>query len=171
MKFSFIIFRSAIYVPLFILFFGWIAWQARGLDASIGFLLPAWLKWPGIILMTAGGLLAIICILEFIFRGKGTPAPFDPPREFVASGPYAYVRNPMYIGGLVLLTGFGFYLLSFSVLLLVILLFLVVNMFVIFYEEPTLERLFSKSYSDYKRKVHRWMPRFRKYTAQPAANH
>ena len=40
------------------------------------------------------------CIGTFVTKGQGTPAPFDPPREFVASGPYRYVRNPMYIGAL-----------------------------------------------------------------------
>ena len=41
----------------------------------------------------------------FVRFGKGTPAPFDPPREFVATGLFRFVRNPMYYGALCVLTG------------------------------------------------------------------
>ena len=53
----------------------------------------------------AGGALALWCILAFALVGKGTPAPFDPPRRLVVAGPYRYVRNPMYIGAGLALTG------------------------------------------------------------------
>ena len=52
----------------------------------------------------------------FVVRGRGTPAVFDAPREFVVVGPYKYVRNPMYIGALTLLIGFGLYQHSISIL-------------------------------------------------------
>src|SRR3989449_4919136 len=56
------------------------------------------------LVIVAGAALAIASILTFAFIGKGTPAPFDPPRKLVIAGPYRWVRNPMYIGaGLVLL--------------------------------------------------------------------
>src|SRR3990167_3057768 len=95
--------RSLIYVPTFILFFGWIALAVRVYDERLGLPLPLWMKPVGIVLMILGGILCLICILIFIIRGKGTPAVFDPPTEFVAIGPYKYVRNPMYIGGHILL--------------------------------------------------------------------
>ncbi len=56
--------------------------------------------------MVIGGAIGLICIVTFIVKGSGTPAPFDAPKNFVAWGPYKYVRNPMYIGGLILLIGF-----------------------------------------------------------------
>ena len=105
MKILFSFLRSLIYVPAFILFFGWIALRVRIYDQDIG-LLSEWTKLPGIILMIVGGILVLICVGVFIIRGKGTPAVFDPPAEFVAIGPYKYVRNPMYIGGFILLVGF-----------------------------------------------------------------
>jgi len=78
-------------------------------------------------------------------RGEGTPAPFDTPRKFVATGPYQFVRNPMYEEVLTVLFGFGLYEQSrhsafhSAVLLLV-------HLFVILYEEPHLRATFSTTY-------------------------
>jgi protein-S-isoprenylcysteine O-methyltransferase Ste14 len=113
---------------------------------------------PGIVLMVMGGVLGLACAGTFIVRGKGTPAPFDAPREFVAIGPYRYVRNPMYIGGLILLAGLGVYLRSIFILVMALLLLLVVHLMVVFYEEPTLRRLFGATYQDYCRTTARWIP-------------
>ncbi|HWW60101.1 MAG TPA: hypothetical protein VN181_01925, partial [Thermoanaerobaculia bacterium] len=51
-----------------------------------------------IALMIAGGAIMLRCIWEFAWRGRGTPAPFDPPRRLVVTGFYRFVRNPMYVG-------------------------------------------------------------------------
>ena len=59
----------------------------------------------GAALVAAGGSLAVWCVLTFALAGRGTPAPFDPPRRLVASGPYRFVRNPMYIGAALALGG------------------------------------------------------------------
>ena len=67
----------------------------------------------------------------------------------------------MYIGGLMLLLGFGLYERSSSILFLTLLLFLLVHLFVLFYEEPTLTRRFGSSYQEYLRAVRRWIPRWR----------
>ncbi len=104
--------------------------------------MPAWTETLGIIFMPVGGMLALSCAAVFIARGRGTPAPFDAPEEFVAAGPYKYVRNPMYIGALVLLIGFGLYLHSISILLLSLVVFLLVGLFVVYFEEPNLSRKF-----------------------------
>jgi protein-S-isoprenylcysteine O-methyltransferase Ste14 len=45
------------------------------------------------------------CLFTVVFIGKGTPAPFDPPRKLVIRGPYRFVRNPMYIGAGMTLAG------------------------------------------------------------------
>ncbi len=158
MNLYFRIFRSIIYVPLFIFFFGWIAERVRIYDQKIGWVLPAWATLPGILLMAAGGLLVLTCVTFFIIRGKGTPAFFDAPTEFVATGPYRYVRNPMYIGGFILLIGFGLVRHSISILIFSILYMVLFHLFVVYYEEPTLEKQFGKSYLDYKKKTHRWIP-------------
>ena len=163
MKLFFTTLRSIIYVPLFILFFRWLALNVRGYDSRIGVTLPQWFAIIGIVAMVMGGILVIICVLVFIIRGKGTPTVFDPPTQFVATGPYAYVRNPMYIGGFILLIGFGLYHTSMSILILALVLLVVFHFFILLVEEPNLERLFGKSYLDYKKKINRWIPTLRHY--------
>jgi protein-S-isoprenylcysteine O-methyltransferase Ste14 len=157
MSILFSLLRSLIYVPAFILFFGWIALRVRVYDKDIG-LLPEWTLLPGIVLMIIGGMLCLVCVGIFIVKGKGTPAVFDPPTEFVAVGPYKYVRNPMYIGGFILLIGFGLFHRSLSILILFIVLFFLFHLFVVFVEEPQLEKRFGKSYIEYKNSVKRWIP-------------
>lgn len=163
MKLFFTILRSMFYVPLFILLFGWLALTIRVYDTKLGVILPQWTPIIGIVTMTVGSILILICVIFFVIKGKGTPAVFDPPTEFVAAGPYAYVRNPMYIGGFILLVGFGLYHLSLSILVLAIILIVVFHFFVVLVEEPNLERLFGKSYLDYKKKINRWLPKLKHY--------
>jgi protein-S-isoprenylcysteine O-methyltransferase Ste14 len=161
MKLFFTILRSIIYVPLFIFVFWWIAENVRVYDPRIGVVLPPWTGTAGIIVMIAGGILVIACVSVFITRGKGTPAFFDPPTEFVATGPYLYVRNPMYIGGLILLIGFGLYRHSITILIFSVVYMIIFHLFVVYYEEPTLGKQFGKSYEDYKRKTNRWIPEWK----------
>jgi len=161
MKTFFLAFRSVIYMTGFLLLFAWIALEVRALDSRFGAPLPAAGEIPGVILIALGGILVLACAGVFVWRGRGTPAIFDAPRAFVAVGPYRYVRNPMYIGGLTLLLGFGLYLRSTSMLLLTLLLFALVHLFVLFYEELTLKRRFGSSYQEYLEGVRRWMPRWR----------
>ncbi|MGA2073461.1 MAG: methyltransferase [Terriglobia bacterium] len=160
MKTLFLTVRSIVYMTGFLLFFGWIALSVRVLDPHIGISLPAGVKTPGIIMAALGAILVLVCAGVFIIRGRGTPAIFDAPRAFVAVGPYRYVRNPMYIGGLILLLGLALYLDSLAILLLALLLSCFVHLFVLFYEEPTLVRQFGKSYEEYLRSVRRWIPRW-----------
>ena len=160
MKLLFIILRATVYVPSFILLFGWIALNIRGFDGKIGVVLPSWVISIGIIFMIFGGIIVLTCVVVFIIRGRGTPAVFDPPTEFVATGPYAYVRNPMYLGGFILLTGFGLYHTSISIVILSVLLIAPFHLFVVFVEEPSLEKLFGASYEEYRKRVNRWMPKF-----------
>src|SRR6185295_18008860 len=105
------------------------------------------------------------CIATFIVRGRGTPAIFDAPRRLVAAGPYRYVRNPMYIGGALLLLGFGLIEGSPSIALFVPVWILLFHLLVVFYEERTLRAKFGPDYEAYCRRTPRWLPRI----APPAA--
>jgi protein-S-isoprenylcysteine O-methyltransferase Ste14 len=102
--------------------------------------------------------LAIWCVLAFGIMGRGTPAPFDPPRRLVVRGPYRFVRNPMYIGAIIGLLGASLFYQSLALLGFTGVFALVVHLFVMFYEEPTLARLFGAEYDAYRRQVQRWRP-------------
>jgi protein-S-isoprenylcysteine O-methyltransferase Ste14 len=151
--------RALAYMTGFLLLWGWLALSARKFDSGIGISLPRPVRPLGMALMIAGAALVLTCVGFFVLRGRGTPAPFDPPREFVAVGPYEYVRNPMYIGGLNLLAGFGLWQQSASILLFALLAALIVHLFVVLLEEPDLGRRFGGSYIRYKARVNRWLPR------------
>lgn len=151
--------RSIVYATVFVGLGGWVALQLRAYDPAIGVRLPAVSRLVGAILMPLGTAVAITCVASFVSRGRGTPAPFDPPTRFVVSGPYLWVRNPMYIGGLWMLVGFGLWHGSVSMLLFAGLLFGLVHAFVVLYEEPQLEERFGEPYREYKRSVRRWVVR------------
>jgi protein-S-isoprenylcysteine O-methyltransferase Ste14 len=113
----------------------------------------------GMIVVAIGTVIALWCVLTFVFIGKGTPAPFDPPRKLVVRGPYRFVRNPMYIGAGMTIAGAAVYYQSFSILSYTCLFFLITHLFVVFYEEPTLRRTFGDEYEAYFGRVRRWLPR------------
>ncbi|MCH7761929.1 isoprenylcysteine carboxylmethyltransferase family protein [candidate division TA06 bacterium] len=101
------------------------------------------------------------CAILLINRGRGTPAPFDPPSEFVVLGPYRYVRNPMMIGGLGADLAVSLILSSLSGILFTLLLSLLVHLFIIRVEEPGLQQRFGQPYFEYKKKVPRWIPKIK----------
>jgi protein-S-isoprenylcysteine O-methyltransferase Ste14 len=121
--------------------------------ASIGTLQVA-----GMIIGAAGAVLALWCVLTFAFVGRGTPAPFDPPRRLVVRGPYRFARNPMYIGAGLALAGAALFYWSWRLLAFTALFLLATHLFVLLYEEPTLSRLFGAEYEEYRRTVRRWWP-------------
>jgi protein-S-isoprenylcysteine O-methyltransferase Ste14 len=153
------VFRSALYASAFVLLWAWLAASVQPLDARAPFTLPVWIRPLGWVLAFLGALLVLWCIGTFATRGRGTPAPFDPPREFVAAGPYRYVRNPMYIGGFGVLFGAGLALRPPSILGLSVLFLLLVHLLVLVYEEPALASRFGDPYLQYKSSVRRWLPR------------
>jgi protein-S-isoprenylcysteine O-methyltransferase Ste14 len=116
------------------------------------------LEIAGLVTATSGALLAIWCVLAFALVGKGTPAPFDPPRSLVVRGPYRFVRNPMYIGAALALAGAAVVFRSAALLGYCGLFLVVTHLFVVWYEEPTLRRLFGPEYERYCARVHRWLP-------------
>jgi protein-S-isoprenylcysteine O-methyltransferase Ste14 len=159
MKTLFIALRTAIFGTGFIFLWGWVALSLHHrYDISLGIGLSDWMQTPGIVLMVLGGTLAFACVATFVIRGEGTPAPFDPPRNFVAAGPYEHVRNPMYIGGFAVLVGFGLYEQSVAILLFTLPWLLSAHLFVILYEEPHLRSAFGTPYDAYCRSVRRWLP-------------
>ena len=112
----------------------------------------------GCVAGAAGGMMALWCVATFAIAGKGTPAPFDPPRRLVVRGPYGAVRNPMYIGAGLALAGAALYYQSGALAGYAALFLLAAHLFVVWYEEPTLRRTFGPEYDAYCRRVRRWWP-------------
>ncbi|HEU0294155.1 MAG TPA: isoprenylcysteine carboxylmethyltransferase family protein [Anaerolineales bacterium] len=112
-------------------------------------------------LWIVGVVILIWCFWDFLAKGKGTPAPIDPPRELVVTGLYRYVRNPMYVGVLLVIIGHFLWFGYWNLLIYAVLVFLAFNAFVIFYEEPNLRQRFGAAYEEYRKRVPRWIPRFR----------
>ena len=141
-------------------------------------LLPSWLdfrvagadvdrwRWLGVVPSILGFAVAFRCVWDFGRTGHGTPAPIAPPKKLVVVGMYRYVRNPMYLG---FFTGWiGLWVVfgranavSLGTAIAVI---IGVMLFVKFYEEPTLRKLFGSEYEDYRRNVPRWIPRLSAWT-------
>jgi protein-S-isoprenylcysteine O-methyltransferase Ste14 len=119
----------------------------------------------GLVPCVAGAVLMLLCIWDFGAIGRGTPAPFDPPRRLVNRGTYAYVRNPMYLGMALFLTGEALLLAEprIAIFVYAAALIVIVNLFVLFYEEPTLRKKFGADYETYCAHVRRWVPRLRPY--------
>jgi len=127
---------------------------------SLPRLLPGFLGSAiGGVLLVAGVVLLAWCVVWFI-RARGTPVPFNPPRELVIVGPYAWSRNPMLTGVFSCLFGFGFLLHSVSMVVVWTPVFVLLNVIELkMVEEFELERRFGTSYREYKRCVPMFVPR------------
>jgi protein-S-isoprenylcysteine O-methyltransferase Ste14 len=141
-------------------FVGWCVLHLRRFDPRFGLLLPSWTKAAGILLLILGGITVLACGAILSTRKIGMPGDRLFPKEFVAFGPFHYVRNPMSLGAVTLMIGLGLFVRSISVLLAALLLFLVFHLFAIYVEEPGLEKRFGESYRQYRNSVNRWLPRF-----------
>ncbi|PYR94351.1 MAG: isoprenylcysteine carboxyl methyltransferase [Acidobacteria bacterium] len=112
----------------------------------------------GAIVAVSGAMLAAWCIASFVVLGRGTPAPFDPPRRLVVRGPYRYVRNPMYLGAGLAVAGAALFYQSGALLAYAAAFLLVMHVFVVLYEESVLRQTFGNDYDAYCRQVRRWLP-------------
>jgi protein-S-isoprenylcysteine O-methyltransferase Ste14 len=113
---------------------------------------------PGIPVAGLGLIVLLWCVRDFYVSGKGTLAPWDPPKHLVIVGLYRYSRNPMYIGVLTLIGGWA--ILSASPLIsCYLLLFTVIfHLRVIHFEEPCLSKKFGNEWTAYCAITSRWLP-------------
>jgi protein-S-isoprenylcysteine O-methyltransferase Ste14 len=142
-------------------------------------LLPSWLgfrveaagaaswRWLAAIPSIFGFAVAIRCIWDFGWTGRGTPVPIAPPQRLVVVGLYRYVRNPMYVGfaagwiGLWIVFGHA----DLRLIAAATAVALAIHLFVLLYEEPTLRKKFGDDYLEYCRNVRRWWPRARPWNS------
>ena len=138
----------AVYIPLRLLRDG----PRLGMGMLSFLAIPFWL---------IGSVIILQSFWDFTFRGRGTPLPADPPKELVVTGFYRYVRNPIYVGVMLIFLGHFLWSGYWSLLLYALLSFIGVHFFIILYEEPTLKKKFGAAYEEYLRRVPRWIPHFK----------
>src|SRR6185295_2774892 len=116
-------------------------------------------RYLGLVPIVLGAAIYLWCAWDFSVTGRGTPAPIDPPKELVAHGLYRWVRNPMYVGVLSVVLGEALLYGAPVLLEFAAVGFAFFHLFVVLYEEPTLEAKFGEAYARYRRTVPRWLPR------------
>jgi protein-S-isoprenylcysteine O-methyltransferase Ste14 len=115
--------------------------------------------WPAAVLIGLGVALYLWCLWLFATLGRGTPGPWDAPRRVIDVGPYRLVRNPMYLAVFLVVTGEALLFVSVPLLVYLGVVAVIVQLFVVGYEEPTLTERFGDEYIAYLRRVPRWIPR------------
>ena len=106
----------------------------------------------GLIVYLSGIIFTIVAVSNFATSPKD---------RVITNGLYRISRNPMYVGVLLVLLGEVLCAESASLLIYTLGVFLLFNIFIRLYEEPTLKRTFGQQYEDYCKAVPRWVPRLR----------
>ena len=143
----------AVVVPL------WLARQNHVVLTAPADLTTALGQVAGTVLLAIGLGLFSASLYYFWSRGRGTLAPWDPPRRFVIDGPYRFVRNPMISGVIFVLLGEAAVLRSRPHAVWAGLVILINVLYIPLVEEPMLAERFGESYLQYKRGVRRFLPR------------
>jgi protein-S-isoprenylcysteine O-methyltransferase Ste14 len=121
----------------------------------------------GFAVLGAGLALFVACVFYFWTRGRGTLAPWDPPRQFVAAGPYRFVRNPMISGVIFVLAGEACVWRSRPLAEWAALFALINLIYIPLIEEPMLAARFGETCTRYTEAVPRFIPRLRPWTPDP----
>jgi len=139
------------------------------LPVMVGGLLPSLLlpidrcrtsgTWFGLPVLSCGIFVLLWCVRDFYIIGKGTLAPWDPPKRLVVVGLYRFVRNPMYVGVLGVLLGWSLVAGSPLLAIYAALLAIGFHLRVVLYEEPVLQRQFGDDWTRYRAGVNRWLPK------------
>jgi len=111
----------------------------------------------GLLLLGLGFLLLLSCVRDFYVAGKGTLAPWAPPRHLVDVGLYRYSRNPMYVAVLLMLLGWAIGFTSMGLFLYAAGVGVAFQLRVVFGEEPWLARTHGQAWEDYAQRVPRWL--------------
>ena len=120
---------------------------------------PGGWSYIGVVPVAIGLLIYAWTAFDFAWTGRGTPAPIDPPRRLVVRGLYRYVRNPMYVGVLLVIMGEGLMRRSWQTIEYAFAVAFMFGALVLGLEEPLLRSQFGTAYSNYCAQVPRWLPR------------
>jgi len=118
----------------------------------------------GSLALAVGLVLFGASVAHFAVHGKGTLAPWDPPKRLVVRGPYRYVRNPMISGVLFVLVGEAFIMMSRPLARWAFIFFAINLAYIPLIEEPMLRKRFGKSYEHYRQHVWMFLPRLHPWT-------
>jgi len=111
----------------------------------------------GLIPLFLGGLLLGWCVREFYTAGKGTLAPWSPPKHMVVSGPYRLCRNPMYVAVGLVLVGWAALFRSSALVIYAVIVSMAFHLRVLYWEEPWLLRTFGPAWDTYRMRTKRWL--------------
>jgi protein-S-isoprenylcysteine O-methyltransferase Ste14 len=125
----------------------WIA--PRGLDRSFDPL--------GLVPLGLGVILLLWTVRDFYVAGRGTLAPWSPPKELVEVGLYRFSRNPMYIAVILVLVGWAVGFRSWVLGAYALVLAVGFHLRVVLGEEPWLARTHGEKWTRYRERVPRWV--------------
>ena len=120
--------------------------------------LDQWPFWAGLVALGLGLWFAVWTSSLFVVFGRGTPAPWDPPKNLVVRGPYRYVRNPMITSVLLIVAGEALIWQSWPIGWWGLVFFAVNWVYFPMFEEKDLEKRFGADYLLFKANVPRWVP-------------
>ena len=153
---------ALVYIPVFLTWLTWSTAYAATLPPVLSVRMLA-----GVVLAAAGLVLMVWTMRLFAQKGGGgTPAPWEPIRNFIVLGPYRYMRNPMLTGVILTLAAETVLLWSLPIGLWMFFFIVANTIYFAFVEEPGLERRFGDAYRVYKAEVPRWLPRRTPYAAK-----
>lgn len=110
----------------------------------------------GLLPLLAGVLALLRCTGDFYVSGRGTLAPWAPPRDLVTVGLYRWTRNPMYVAVLLMLLGWAWAFAHRGLLVYAVCVAIAFELRVVFGEEPWLARTHGEAWHAYAARVPRW---------------
>jgi protein-S-isoprenylcysteine O-methyltransferase Ste14 len=113
-------------------------------------------RW-GVLPLGVGIVLLLACVREFYIAGRGTLAPWAPPVALVVTGLYKWSRNPMYVGVLLILSGWAVSFRSWSLAIYTVVVLVAFHLRIVLHEEPWLARTFGDAWIQYRTRVSRWL--------------
>ena len=112
-------------------------------------------RMDGLSIVVLGSLILVWCVRDFYVAGKGTLAPWSPPRQLVTTGLYRVSRNPMYVGVVIILIGWAVVYQSRAHLIYAAFISLAFYVRVVRSEEPWLARTHGDAWHAYRTRVSR----------------
>jgi protein-S-isoprenylcysteine O-methyltransferase Ste14 len=147
--------NAVLFFAVFMVALPWLAHHLLPLALPV----PQRLRIPvAVVFFVVGVAIWLGCLDTFSRHGRGTPFSMDAPRHLVTGGFFAFVRNPIMVGELLVIWAEALYLASAGVVLYAAAISVAAHLSVVYVEEPELRRRFGDSYEDYCRNVPRWLP-------------